>query len=1145
MFVLASTGVGLAALPFLTQAMESMVMGGLSMEAGAISDALTSGRGMNITSRQTAANRQIIYGTQRIGGDMVYRSSTGGTFKQLNYVIALAGHQTDSIVNLYLDGRQVHWNVGGVGNVTRNGVNFGGTANGNSYTGPSGQRYNFGGKVYCEACFGDQTNQPNTVPGGGFNTGLQANDAAWGPGPNGIPYLGGCTYVYLKLEYDTVLFPGEPEIRFTVNGKNNIFDPRTGTRGFTTNWALCAADVITDSQFGLNDNTVNHDQLIAAANVCDELVPLAGGGSEVRYSLNYHCDTATGPGDVLATMMSGAGGRLSRIGGEWYVWPAYWQGPSFEFDQNALTGIPTWMPYRSTPDLFNRVNGTYTAPNYPYNANSANGSNYYDGNGFNNGQIQNNFGFAFQSTNFPQYAKDTLHGFSADQYLAQDGIFLPKEMTFPTVLSVAQAQRLAKIALERNRQQGSGSLHLSLAGWNMVPLDVMHFTYSELGWNQKVLEVTSVDFNVSDVGDGVQSVRTVMIVQETAASVYEWLASEELSVYAAPLAPQTTYTPVPPANIAVTSSAGTAIVGLDGIVHPRALLSWDEPQDGLVTEVQVQYLPGNPVITATTSGIEFRTNWMQPGNVGDLPTGGQAGKTGGYGTYSPATLSQPYGIFAATPNYDYQGFYFYENEAVSYGSMVNFTTTKMFQFPTSGDVAACQALDFELQKSFGGWTYNMAWEGAPFVNSGVWQYFNYQGVNAPNAHWVPTTIPFSFATFAPGQWVTVSANFSCDLVNHTTTHISLTINGTVYPVNATQPAINSGEADYLHASCQLNCRQALSGQPRPPSYNVWVKTWTVAMTDNGSSMASWLPAPNVNSKVNRSCYISDVIAGQSYSFRIRSQRPNGACSDWVELDGYTISTTLSSLSQTGVGIGSLIGQAYSTGASIVCTAFTAVVGNAHVSVLPNGYTLTGLNTSQLYFVYYVDPNFLGGNVTPIATQTQADFRGKVGYFLIDSIVTPAYRSSTGTGARLAPSSFTDMGTRSTGSPQAAYDGDTTTYASVSAVYDQATDRGSFGECQWVGFQSYVTSTATTLHVSAAVSATPGNQIACTISASVGGTTTTMLTASATTASTDYTLSIPVRTNLNTISITAMVDATAASSTTNLNATLKIAEIYVQ
>ena len=587
---------------FGTVLMESLALGGISMAAGAIASALTSNRGMNITTRQAAACRQIIYGTQRVGGNIIYRSTTGSHHDQENYAIVIAGHACDSIVNLYLDGRQVHWQVGSVGNKTSaSGINFGGNADSGTYTGPNGVQYNFGGKVYCAMYLGDQTSADGTVPGGGFDTGLHANDPVWARTSAGTPYVAGCTYVYLKIEYDTNTFPSDPEIRFTVNGKQ-VYDPRTSTTAFSTNWALIVNDVITDMQFGLGDSSVNQSQLIAAANVCDEQVAIASGGAEARYACSYHYDTGTGPGDVLSTLMSAAAGRLSFIGGEWYIWPAYWQGPSFSFDDNALTGSPEWHGYRSTSDLFNRVNGTYIAPNFPYNI----AGNYYDANGFYLGVVQDNFGYAFQPTNFPQYAEDTLHGYSSDQYLTADGgRFHPKELTLTTVLSVSQAQRIAKIELERNRQQGSGTFPMNLHAWQMQPLDVMQFTFASMGWVDKYLEVTGVDFTIGDVGDGMQSVRCTMAVQETTASVYEWSTAEELTIYAAPATSQTPYDPAPPTNMALTSGLATAVIGADGLAHPRVKITWDTPLDILTKQIQVQYQP-------TVSG---GTTWIDAGLI--------------------------------------------------------------------------------------------------------------------------------------------------------------------------------------------------------------------------------------------------------------------------------------------------------------------------------------------------------------------------------------------------------------------------------------------------------------------------------------------------------------------------------------------------
>ena len=632
-------------------AIEAAAATGVSMEAGAIAAALTSNRGTNITTRQPAAFRQIIYGEQRVGGIIVYQSTTGSHHDQYNYVIVFAGHEIDSFVNLYLDGRQVVFTGSGVGNTTRNGVNFGGNADGGNHTGPNGVQYNFGGLVYAEACFGDQTNVANTTPGGGYNTGLHANDPVWAPTAQGLPYLGGCAYLYVKIEYNPEMFPNAPEIKATIRGKNDIYDPRTGTVGYTNNWALIAADVFADPQFGLGDASVNMTQLAAAANVCDEAVALAAGGTEPRYACNTHYDSSTGPGAAISSIMPAAAGRFTRSGGQWYLWPAYWQGPSFSFNEGSLAAEFTWKAYRDRRDLFNRATGTYTAPNYPYNATAADGSNLYDNNGFYEGEIQDNFGFAWQPTSIPYYAKDALHGYPADEYRLADagnpiawdagttylagsnvtagaviytslrdgnvgntpgvvlaagspaywsatGGLLTRDFDLRTVCSISQAQRVLKINLERNRQQGSSTLMMFPAAFQMQQLDVFTFNFASLGFANKMLEVTSVALGLAPGKNGVPTPQVKVGVQETAASVYEWSTAEELDIYVTEVAPQQSYIPIAPTNLVLTSSAATAVKGADGVVQPRVLVSWDEPLDGLVQQIELNVQ--GPVLTGVT-----------------------------------------------------------------------------------------------------------------------------------------------------------------------------------------------------------------------------------------------------------------------------------------------------------------------------------------------------------------------------------------------------------------------------------------------------------------------------------------------------------------------------------------------------------------
>jgi hypothetical protein len=991
-FALASTGVGIGALPFLTDAMLALAAGGVALEAGAIASALTSNRGMNITTRQPSSPRPIIYGMQRVGGVLVYRSTSLADKSQYNHVIVLAAHPCFAVAATYLDGRKVWWEGDGYGDYhVVNGYGFGGWADGNLREGPDGNKYSFGHDVFGEIADGFQQGEDAQ-----FFTGLRANDPAWDATSEGSPYCGGCFYVYLKLAYNPSNFPQDPEIRFTVMGKM-VYDPRTGTTTYSANSALIAADWISDTEFGLG-MPVNQAQLIAAANVCDEAVPLAAGGTETRYTCHYHFDTSTAPSDALATILKSMGGRISVIGGEVYIWPAYWQGPSASFDQKALTAPIQWDPTAEYKSNCNRVTGTYTAPNYPYNASG----DAYDANGFDSdGNVQNNFQFGFQPTSFPQYAQDPQHGYAADQWLNEDagvgvvwnigtvyafgqvvsyvsdlsavpyaGVYqsliagnsghsplffggaywknitgsaaLPLEVSYEMVLSIAQAQRLAKIDLLRRRFWGRGTLEMGLAAFVMQEVDVMNFTFPLHGWVDKPLEIQACTFKTitQDVEPGqppaAPECRLVFEVAETDPTIYEWEDTEELSIYDTPILVQQNNTPAPPTDVAVISGSAEALVAVDGTVTPRLKVTWNTPEDGYVTQLDIRHqLVGDAV-------------WIDDGNV----------------------------------------------------------------------------------------------------------------------------------------------------------------------------------------SVELN-----------------------------------------------EAFISPIVSGKTYNVEIRSVRPNGASSVWVVVLGVYAGLALSITTPDGYGIGSLVAEAYTDGtAAIECNPFSALVGQLSLPIFPSGEVRiatdgtvggTGAPMAQqtLYYVYYVDPNFLGGNVTPIATTNEADYLGKLGYFLIDSIVTP-YAGVSGSGMRYSPTTFSDTGTRTTSNPANAYDNDLSTYATVggnaSSNYlpgfgsspPDIEDTESEGNCVYSGFPNLVVpSGGMTLTVNLSISSraigsgsTPG---AATLIATINGTATTMLSAVSALALGNQTLAIPSGVNLNTITVAvsgepgSAPDATSSVRATTSSVSAQVYEIYAQ
>lgn len=345
--------------------------------------------------------------------------------------------------------------------------------------------------------------------------------------------LQGKTAVFLRLHYDAKYYKGGlPQISFLMKGKNDILDPRTSppTRAYSENAALCIADFLANETWGykaLYGTEIPYAELIAAANTCDEAVPLRGAASppqtEPAYTCNGKFNLTMKRGEILQNLLTSCAGRLTYVGGRYVIWPAAWTGNSFAIGSNPGGGVVSlpafaqiaagpirWRPTVSIRDLYNGVKGTYISQ-----ANK------------------------WMPSDFPPYCQDALHGYSGpslyegDANLAADGGDRRwKDIQLPFTISASMAQRIAKIELLRSRQFGTGMLILNMVGYQIAPMDLILATIPYLGWTGKQLEVLEERFRIEESRgeDGAGPVLVVEIdIQETASSVYDWDTNEELS----------------------------------------------------------------------------------------------------------------------------------------------------------------------------------------------------------------------------------------------------------------------------------------------------------------------------------------------------------------------------------------------------------------------------------------------------------------------------------------------------------------------------------------------------------------------------------------------------------------------------------------
>jgi len=146
----------------------------------------------------------------------------------------------------------------------------------------------------------------------------------------------------------------------SMQASNTVASP---TAGYTENAALCIADYLAHPVWGFGSpygTEIPLPQLIAAANICDEAVPLAEGGTESRYALNGQFNLEMKRGEVLQNMLTSCGGRLTYSSGQFVIWPAAWTGA---------------VPLGSLPPV---TSGEYVAWAYPTTASTGTDSSVGD-----------------------------------------------------------------------------------------------------------------------------------------------------------------------------------------------------------------------------------------------------------------------------------------------------------------------------------------------------------------------------------------------------------------------------------------------------------------------------------------------------------------------------------------------------------------------------------------------------------------------------------------------------------------------------------------------------------------------------------------------------------------------------------------------
>jgi len=277
--------------------------------------------GIMVNTREAAAAQDFVYGKVRKGGVVTFYEATGTDNTYLHQVIVLAGHEVNSIGDIYINDEVVSID----GN--------------NLVTGDTWQN-----KIRIKKHDGSQTTADSDLVS---ETSVDSNFKGLG-----------IAYLYVRYEYDQDVFAnGVPLITAVVEGKK-VYDPRTATTSYSNNSALCIRDFLTSS-YGLSDSAIDDISFASAANECDENVTLAGSGTEKRYTLNGIVKADRSLGDVLGDMVTACAGTLFWGSGYWKLKAGAYSSPVKTLTLDDLRGPINLQTRISMQDNFNTVRGTF------------------------------------------------------------------------------------------------------------------------------------------------------------------------------------------------------------------------------------------------------------------------------------------------------------------------------------------------------------------------------------------------------------------------------------------------------------------------------------------------------------------------------------------------------------------------------------------------------------------------------------------------------------------------------------------------------------------------------------------------------------------------------------------------------------------
>lgn len=521
--------------------------GGLLMRSGGGLPQSQAHLGRLSAQLDTRAPRKMVLGRTAMPVDIRYYEGSGENEEYIDYIICVAAHRVLSIEEIWFEDT-LAWTVGG---------------------GVQGQ---FAGYL---------TSVTPVLEGTAANTIAINGGTRWGVDAR----LTGCAYLHARIKRSgnsdneqSPLASGLPQ-RVTIIGEGMPeYDPRfDSTAGGSgpmraddqSTWGPSTGNPIIQSLnvllgwringklsvgAGLPVKYLLRDSAVTAANICDEDIALAGGGTQKRYRTAGVFSTNDVPMSIVAALLSGCAGELLDSDGRlsFLIKTNTLAAPVVEFDADDVLSAGLWDAMGGLDDIPNVIAGNFTDPS----SNSL-----------------------YQMVPYPSVS-----------IASEDGIERTAPIDFAVVENSPQAERLAKQTLQRFQYPGTFTAEYNMKAMAALLGKIVWQTYPPRGWVNKPFRVISQKPS--------RSGNIALVLREEHASIYSWSAEDSAPVQVAePVA----FDPLNTGPILLARRAGETAIWENVTGDGR-------PEDGATAGTDVILVSALPEIGEALPGRFYQTS---------------------------------------------------------------------------------------------------------------------------------------------------------------------------------------------------------------------------------------------------------------------------------------------------------------------------------------------------------------------------------------------------------------------------------------------------------------------------------------------------------------------------------------------------------